>query len=426
MRRMLLICVVVFLILCACGCSLIPIRGYTGTQISTLTYRTVDYMGGASVTHIIDFDNNRITRIEYLPYAEENQGEREEVSLVCEFTEEAEREFINAVYSYGLFSIRKRYEPLAPVMDGGGWQLTIDYVNGRQKMSSGSNAAPALVFKNCAIPFYELSGVDILGRVPSSYRYPPNVDFSLSYSYNNHNFYGNEGVRVNRANYLWNEHKKSDANIYELATEDLNVSLLSGAEYTLSMYTTNYNNYSGSYSRFDECVVKSYNIDSELTGEREILRLGWFDSVKIPYEANRIYVVTLYFDKGDFVEYVFCTATLVQKIQYGEYHYNIYQQGRSVLTINEDGSFSLEPFDYFDESDRKPAESKEKLVGKWIFEIIEGREFLVLISDSGEKLVLDYCAKALFVDAEKSTLNLEKYNLIGNTEYSNGEVYFSK
>ena len=93
---------------------------------------------------------------------------------------------------------------------------------------------------------------------------------------------------------------------------------------------------------------------------------------------------------------------------------------------NEDGSFSLSPFDYFEESDRAPGEAKSSLAGSWAFETISGAEYLVLTATSGERLVLDYCAKALFVDFDKTTLDLSRYNLQGNPNYMQGMVSFNK
>ncbi len=429
MKRIFLIAVCIALVFCLSGCDLVlkilPVREYKGTPLSSLSYKTINYMGGTSSTYLLDFNENTVHKTSYIPYNVE--GQEHETTFICEFTDEAEREFINSVYSYGLFSIKKHYEPPYVVMDGGGWELVINYSDGTSKKSTGSNAGPRMVFKSCSIPLYLLTGLDILGGVPSSYYSPPSVDYSVSYSYKTNTYVGNAFIDVSRANYLWNGHEKSGVDLYPLATSDRDIRLLSGVEYTLGMYTANYNSHIGEYKHFDECVVMSYNLDPGLSGGKEVLRTKWFKNVKIPFEANRIYLVTLYFDNGDFVEYVFSTETLDQKIQYGEYHYNIYSKGQSVLMINSDGSFTLDPFDYFDESDREAGESTVTLCGKWAFENIDGAEYLVLTEEkNGERIVLEPSAMGLYLDFEKTTLDLNKYNLDGDPEEKDGRVDFTK
>lgn len=426
MKRILALVLFAIMLLCLMGCSvfseIIPIREYTGTPLSSLSYKTVEYMGGYTRTYLLDFESNRVTKTEFYPYYEDGQQEKTEV--IARFTDEDEREFINKIYSYGLFGINERYEN-THVMDGGGWRLKINYADGSVKESSGSNASPKVVFNNCAIPFYDLCGERVMGNVPTTYYSPPKVDLSVSYTYKNNYYSGNDFINYSRGNYLWNGHEKSDVNLYELATSGRETQLLRSGKYEISLYTANYDNYNGKYEKFKKCVVMSYAIDSQLSDGKEVLSTGWFESVDIPYEPDRIYVVTLEFKNGDFVEYVFSTATLDQKIHYGTYHYGIYSEGKSVLLINEDGSFSLDPFDYFEESDRAPDEAKDSLVGSWSFEVIDGEEHLVLTATSGERLVFDYCAKALFVDFDKTTLNLNRYNLDGDPKSTNRKVSFT-
>lgn len=420
---LLLICVII--LVCCVGCKPgepIILLEYDGVPLSSLSYQTIDYMGGYTRSYLLDFDSNTVTKTEFYPYFED--GQQETSRVISEFTDEEEREFINKIYSYGLFRINERYEN-THVNDGGGWTLQINYSDGSTKKSTGSNDAPSLVFNNCAIPFYELCGERVMGNIPTTYFAPPIIDFSVSYTYNNHFFSGNNFVDFSRGNYLWNGHEVSGVDLYEVAMSGRASQLLSRGKYELELYTANYDNYNGKYEKFDKCVVMSYALDSQLSDGKEVLSTGWFKSVDIPYEPDRIYVITLKFKDGDFVEYVFSTATLDQKINYGIYHYNIYSKGKSVLDIKADGSFCLDPFDYLNESDRGQGEASESLVGSWAFEIIDGTEYLVLTADSGERLVLDYCAQALFVDFENSTLDLGKYNLEGDSESTNQNVRFS-
>ena len=428
MKRISLIALLVLISLCFSGCSavmkILPIREYRGTPLTSLSYKTVDYMGGASVTHLLDFDENTVTRTFYTPYAEE--GEKYETELVCEFTEEAEAEFINAVYSYGLFNIKEHYAPSYTIMDGGGWTLVIEYSDGTSKKSTGDNAAPSGVFNNCALPFYNLTGEQVMGYIPTTYFAPPLLDYSMSYSYGTHSYMGNGFINVKRGDYRWNDNEMSGSDIYALATEG-QINLISGVEYTLKIATTNYqNNNVGGYPRFKECVVMSYNLDPELSDAKEILRTRWFKIKELPFEPNRIYHITISFSDGDFVEYVFSTAVLEQEIMYGEYRYNIYNKGKSVLAIREDHTFTLNPFDYFDEADRDSYESKKAVSGSWAFEEIEGKRYIVLTEEkSGGKIVFDFSANGLYVDFEKTTFDMRKFNLQGDPEEHFGQVDFT-
>ena len=427
MKKILISVLICVTLLSIVGCSSYepPIKlEYSGKPLSSLTYETVDYMGGYTCTYFFDFDNNVVSCTTYMPYGEQSETKTREV---CRFTDEAEKRFIDTIYSAGLFMIRDRYEPSGVVDDGGGWSLVINYADGTQKLSTGSNAGPNKVFDYCAIAAYDLTGEMAMGYVPTAYYTPPILDVGLGYeyTYKNIHYLGYPDPNKKRGNYSWNGHGEEGLDLYQTAVSDINSTLLAGEEYRLSISTVNYNNYNGRYEKFSRCVVKNYDLDPSLTGEKTLFDGKWFNSTKIPYEPNKIYLITLYFSDGDYVEYVFNTATIDQKIHYGQYNYNIYNVGKSVLTINEDGSFSLDPFDYFDENDRKPIEEKNSLVGEWTFEVIDGREYLVLTAQSGERLVLDYCARALFVEREKSTLDLERYHIEGDLDAINKEVDFS-
>ena len=310
-------------------------------------------------------------------------------------------------------------------MDGGGWTLEIKYADGRVKKSTGSNAGPYLVFSNCAIPFYELCGYGVVANVPAVHYIPPGIDIDTGYQAKLGvvTYLGGPQLDEERGNYLWNGHTKDNVDIYQLVADKKKPGLLKGVEYNIVLYTANYSRPGDGYGRFSECVIMSYAIDSELSDGKEVARYGWFSQVSIPMELDRIYVVTLKYRNGDFVEYAFSTASLDQKIQYGEYHYNIYNKGQSVLFVNEDRSFSLESFDYIGNNGAGKEDATECLVGVWEFEIIDGKEYLVLTATTGERLVFEYCATAIYLDFDKTTLDRAKYNLTG--EDTNGYVSYS-
>lgn len=134
-------------------------------------------------------------------------------------------------------------------------------------------------------------------------------------------------------------------------------------------------------------------------------------------ELNKIYVLELVFKDGDFVQYTFNTGASDSKIHHGEYRYDVYNEGHSILNINADGTFVLSPFHYLDGRN----EGSEELPGDYGFERIDGENYLCLYIDD-EKIAFDYCAMALFLDLDKTTYDISKYNLSKKTD--NQQVVF--
>ena len=133
--------IVAFIIMCftcftlvACG-GTDSIKEYSGTKLTKLTFTTVDYMGGYTVDHVIDFIGNTYSSAGYLKY-DENEPTLE---VKKTFTDEEEKVFIDSCYSYGLFDLKDSYVN-NHIDDGGGWNLTIDFEDGTDKVSTGSNA----------------------------------------------------------------------------------------------------------------------------------------------------------------------------------------------------------------------------------------------------------------------------------------------
>ncbi|MBQ7326405.1 MAG: hypothetical protein IJW93_02885 [Clostridia bacterium] len=408
----LLICIV--LLLCLTGCTPgepIIMLEYKGTPLTSLSYKSVDYMGGFSTTTLIDFEKNTVTVTKYNPYAAEQGKEEYTTDYTCDFTDEAEMVFINKVYSFGLFSILPRYEN-NHVDDGGGWDLVIEYENGQQKRSSGSNAAPGIIFSACAIPFYRLTGIDVLGRVPTEYKYPPNLSYAMHYECDNYDY--SAFIHSERANYRWNDHTVSGINIYDMTMRSIREMyenpLIRGLDYSLVIYTSNYK--TSEYDKFKSIEIRSYNIDPELTDEKLVYSSGWFDREEIFLELDRIYLVTMEFYNGDFVEYTFNTVSSDQKILYGFYSYSITDIGHLQVDIYDDGSFTLDEQIYYDRDTGKyPYPNPESLNGSWDFETIDGAEYLVLTADGGDRLVFEYSIRNLVLNTEKTTLDLKKYHL---------------
>jgi len=232
-----------------------------------------------------------------------NQEPIPELEVKKVFTDEEEKVFIDSSYSYGLFGLKESYKRIGKVMDGGGWQLVIEYEDGAIKISEGSNAGPSTIFNKCSTCFYDLCGEEVLGSLPSYYIDPPNIDRSLSYSIGNYS-YSLYGFPVVRGNYTWNRRESLNNDIFLLNSlmEKIN-EFESGIVYYFSLGTTNYD----CDERFNKITVKKYDYNSELSNEETIYTGKWIKNVKLDLEFNKIYVYELSFKDGDFIQYTFNT-----------------------------------------------------------------------------------------------------------------------
>ena len=133
-----------FIVMCLICFTLVACGGkeYNGTKLTKLTFTTVDYMGGYTVDHVIDFIDNTYSSAGYLKYDEN------ETNLEVEktFTDEEEKVFIDSCYSYGLFNLKDSYVNNY-VDDGGGWNLTIDFEDGTKpyKFLNTADGKPVLI-----------------------------------------------------------------------------------------------------------------------------------------------------------------------------------------------------------------------------------------------------------------------------------------
>lgn len=148
-----LICLLLSFIFISCE---MPIKEYQGKEIIKLTYTTIDFFGGNTITYEFDFIENK-------SYKSKNNifDDAYLVEDLATFTEEQEEIFMNKCYTYGLFSIEDLYEN-KNVEDGGGWTLTITYDDDSKKESKGKNKSPKNVFDKCAYAFYDLCNEGVL------------------------------------------------------------------------------------------------------------------------------------------------------------------------------------------------------------------------------------------------------------------------
>ncbi len=272
------------------------IMEYRGEEISEIIYESIDYMGGSTDIHKISFTDNKV-------YFKENDGEFKEIKT---FTDEEEIEFINTCYSNGLFGIAPRYEN-KNIIDGGGWSLVINYKNGNNKISTGSNDAPVIVFKRCAVPFFDFCGERVLGSLPENFFEPPNLQLSVPVLSDDGSKVISVGYDVAVADYYWNEGRFSSDNtdLYAINEELLKTQEMIDTNEKILFRKTVYEDFSG-FSRF---VFKSYDYNPELSGEKIIEDRIFFNEGEYALEPDKIYVYEMYFKNGEYIRRTFNTKS---------------------------------------------------------------------------------------------------------------------
>lgn len=285
------------LLICISVC-LLPscnnIKEYKGEAISKITYVTIDYNGGYTQEHVIDLDLNTYDYVSYYPDG------KTVFDAENDFDDEQEQIFLNACYSFGMFSLKESYSRDG-VDDGGRWEFTIEYADGSTKKSIGVNERPDAVFEKCSTYFFDLCQKDVLGCLPAFYSYPPNVSWSSS-SKDDPEF---RISVVERADFKWNTASSEGNDIFEIneGVKSRN-DLEPGAKYTFCLYTANY-----TYKeKFQKITVKEYDYNRELTGEREVYSGKWFKQIEFEVTTDKIYTYELTYKNGDFVIYTFNTA----------------------------------------------------------------------------------------------------------------------
>ncbi len=275
------------------------VKEYDGVAITKLTYITVDYNGGYTNKKVLNFAENKYYSVGYLPA----HNETPELELKSTFTDDAEKVFIDACYSNGLFGLKKEYKTSETIYDGGGWTLVIEYEDGTSKTSEGDNAGPSKIFNKCSTCFYDLCGEEVMGSLPQYYAYPPQISYAFHFEDGNTSASTNETAKVVRADYNWNG-KTRDSDLYLLCEEykDEN-EFKKGVDYELVLYTSNYD-YSKKFSKF---TVKEYDYNSELTNEKTLYTGKWIKQIEIKLELNKIYVYEMSYKDGNSVQYTFST-----------------------------------------------------------------------------------------------------------------------
>lgn len=283
------------------GCSTEP-KSYEGTEVVKITYSRVDYFGGYTEDYLLDFTSNTASKRGYMPPHGDN--DIPEYQQFAEFTDSEAKVFFDKCYTHGLFSLKESYASKGTIHDGGGWSLTIEYVDETTFSSKGSNAGPSDVFRECKYAFYDLCGDGVVGSIPSEYMVPPDISLTFTYHKGIDNYSTNALARISRGNYLWNGHSVTETSYYEVNQELSKSNKFDGTcQYDLVLYTSNYD-----YSRkFNKLTVTCYDYNEEMSNEQMVFSSAWFKQKEFPLQFDKIYIYRLYWSDGDFAEYTFNT-----------------------------------------------------------------------------------------------------------------------
>lgn len=267
-----------------------------GVSLKLLRIETINYNGGYTETYVFDFENNDVKRRAYVP----GIGSEPDFSQIAVFSEDEEAVLIDKLSKYGLFEIEDDYPSPPGIMDGGGWKMTIVFSDGTTKESKGSNNSPASVFSSCAKAFYDICSDGIVAYVPQEYYLPPNVSYSFRNGKNSMSYecYG-EIVA-----YKWNGFESEGKDVYSInESASFYQEFSERSKCSLVLYTGNYHN----YAKFKKCIVTSYDYNRSLSNPSVVYDGTWFSQIEFDLQLNKIYVVRLEFDNGDFAEYTFNT-----------------------------------------------------------------------------------------------------------------------
>ena len=293
--------------LTSCGTSFFK-KEYNGKRISSITkyyhYAYYDYDDHCwmSSKDLIDFDSNKY----FSGYvkSDELDADAEEKSS---FSDEAEKEFMDLCYEYGLFDLEEEYTTDIVVDDGGGdWDFIIEYEDGTTKKSHGEFMAYPEAFEKCATVFYDLCRDGVVGSVPTSYIYPPEPGATFHYKRSDGTSFGggNVGLKQSRVNYKWNKQEVTDADLFRINDENRNEHVFYyDTRTTLVLWKT----YDWK-EKFIRIKITEYDFNEELTNPRVIHRGFFGRQVEFDIEINKIYVYELKFANGDYVQYTINTG----------------------------------------------------------------------------------------------------------------------
>lgn len=298
MKKMIINTFIIICVLFLLSCT----KKYEGAAVNKLTYITVNYNGGYTNKRVLDFKENKYYSIGYLPVDDKEP----DLELKNTFSESEGKDFIQQCYSNGLFDIKAMYSQ-SGIIDGGVWELIIEFSDGTIKKSKGSNASPQKTFNKCAIAFYNLCGEEVMGTLPKYYVYPPQISYAFHYNENGTSISDNSLTNVVLANYKWNKKEVLEKDLYLINEENKkNNKFIHDIEYKLILYTGNYD-----YNKkFNRIVLKEYDYNSDLTNEKTVFIGSFFEikkQIELDIKLNKIYTYELFYKDGNYIQYTFST-----------------------------------------------------------------------------------------------------------------------
>jgi hypothetical protein len=286
MRKLVVLCLFIITVFLT-GCT----YEYEGKDVESITYTTVDYMGGYTHETIVQLEEGIVYHREYFM----NDEELPIFDEIFYFDPEKVNEFLDQAGKAGLFDLKDRYESPEGVLDGGSWKIDIRFIDDEVKESIGINNFPDAL-KEIDYAFFALYGDDLFNSVPSSYKNPPYIDFSIRYSTNN--VTTSNGSSLSPMTYTWHGKEITLDDPFTVANNTLEHQFDSNRDYTLVLWTANYP------YKFSKMVIKVYNIDG--TNEEEIANTRFFKQKEYDLEINKVYVITMTYDYGT-VDYYLST-----------------------------------------------------------------------------------------------------------------------
>ena len=295
-KRVSLICVLA-LFLALTGCSTENAAHNTETPLLSLRVESIKYLAGTT-SYLFDFDRNVVKR----GFSEGHGTDNIKYEQIASFSDEKETALYEKLDSYGFFDLDEDYPAPSGIFDGGGWKVVIEYRDGTTKQSKGSNNSPE-IFSECAKAFYDICEDGIIAYVPEEYYIPPH----LSFDFRSGSTYIGFNAYAKLCDYRWNGFGSANNDIYKVNVSAVfNQKFYEDKEYVLSLGTADYYK----YPKFQKCTVTSFDYSRKLTGQNTVYSGGWFSHIEIELDMNKIYLIRLDFDSGDFAEYTFNTKTV--------------------------------------------------------------------------------------------------------------------
>lgn len=134
MKKLLLIMITFICILTGCN-------KYKDKEVKSLVFEDGNGFTSKWEEKIFDFVENSFsiktkTNIGYNEFDET-------LELICNFSEEEGKTFMKDLSKNGLFSLKKKYEPFFPIMDGSSWFLTVTFSDDTTFYSEGYMKNPS-------------------------------------------------------------------------------------------------------------------------------------------------------------------------------------------------------------------------------------------------------------------------------------------